>query len=453
MKRAAIFLLLLTGIMISLHITGIAETNTDTTFLSVTSYGAAGDGVTDDAAALLRALADATAHTGIVELQISPGSYLISKTLEINMNKCSQLIIKGRVVNGKLPQIFSARFITILHVFSYYWLPKGNLIISHLAIKGNNPPYSPLHPYFDKPSFCSGIRVENLKEVNISNNQISNIYGDGISVGYSNINVKDLSNRYNNVKIANNQILNCWGAHPTPGKNKVFDDYGDGIYTNSIKKGSIIGNRIVNDLSITKQLGRAGIVLEFNDEDCLVKDNYVFGYDRNIHIEGDIGGQTIENNTLEGSDFGILVYDIPTVISKPDKIIGNNISNKGIPAHNSYRKIRNSEERCLLSFFAKNDCREKTEIVNNQFTIYSGYDYKFSSIVRFLATGLIIRGNTFSSDLSPASRKGVNFYLPVDSLVDNQFRNVNIHFAKQSTDQVIKNNRTVGNVITNMRLK
>jgi len=418
----------------------------DTTFISVSSFGSKGNGKADDAAALLKCLDWATQNKGIVVVRIPYGIYLISRSLKFNINDCRQLIIRGQARNGNKPLIISNNFITIFDVYSYYWAPKGSLTISGLAIQGDNVPFSPAHPYFNKPSFCSGIRILNLKYATILNNEIRNIYGNGISIGYSNINLKNLNNRYDRVTIGNNSIVNCWGLHPEK------DDYGDGIYTNSMKNALIYNNRIINNLKKTKQFGRAGLVLEYNDENCIVSNNYIFGYDRGIHIESDIGGHIIRNNILEGSDFGILIYDVPAVMNKPIQIISNKISNRGLPFHNGFRRIRNSEERCLLSFFAKEGCRKGSEIIFNQFEIDSGYDYKYSSVARFLASGIIVKDNAFISHLPLPIRKTVNIYLPVDSLVGNTFNNVNVSCTNPEQQHAVRNNKVINEVKTNLKL-
>lgn len=423
----------------------------DTSFLSASLFGAKGNGKSDDTGPLLLCFDSATRQKGIVVVTIPYGIYKISKTLICNIGHCSQLIIRGLSRNGKKPLIESDKFITILEIYSYYWSPKGKVTISGLSIKGNNLPFSSTHPYYDKPAFCSGIHLLNLKDVKVVNNEVNNIYGNGIFINYSNLNLNDLNNRFDLVIVAENEVLNCWGLHPTQSKNGTFDDYGDGIYINSAKKGQIYNNEIINNIRETRQFGRAGLVLETNDEDCQVRNNYIEGYDRNIHLEGDIGGHIIANNTLEDSDFGILIYDVPTIKIKPIKIISNKISNKGLFSSYPVVRIRNSDERCLLSFYAKDGCRNGSEILDNQFEIDSSYAYKFSAVTRFLATGLIIKGNDFISDTR--ERKSVNFYLPVDSIVANRFKNVDVHFAKQWSGQVINSNKLLGLVRTNIHLQ
>lgn len=432
----------------------MAQTKADTSHFNVSKYGTKADGSTNDLPALLKCFTEATKQKGTVVVEIPYGRYNIDQELKINTANCDLLIIKGIPSNGKLPEISSKKFTSILQVFSYYWAPKGAVEISNIAVRGNNVPYSASHPYYDKPASCNGISIINLKKVNIHDNTVKDIYGNGILVAYSNIS-KDLNNRYDYVEIADNNVSNCWGLHPTKSSTGTVDDYGDGIYTNSIKKGRIINNKVVNDITQTKQFGRVGIDLEFYDEDCEVSKNYIFGYDRNIHLEGDIGGHMIHDNKLEGSDFGILVYSSPSLRNKPVTITSNYISNKGLPRNNKLTRVRNSEERCLLSFYATGGCRAGSKIDSNEFMIDPNSDYKFTSIVRFLEKNLKVEGNNFSSQLPVSVRKSINFFYPVESIQNNTFNNVDLNF-KSPGNQVVNNqnkgNKTLNKVNSNIKV-
>jgi len=422
---------------------GQATERADTTVLSVKDFGASGTGTKDDAPALIKCLTTATQHAGPVVVKIPYGVYKISRSLKVDMNKCNSLTIIGIPQDHKLPEIKTDQFINLLEVYSHDWAPKGKVTIRNLSLVGNNPPYSANHPYYDKPAFRTGISVLNLKQADISDNYVSNVYGNGIGVTYSSGLFKNLKNRYTRVVIKNNHVLNCWGLHPTKVANKSHDDYGDGIYTNCVKNGIIAGNQVINDLNVTKQFGRGGITLEYNDEDCQVLNNHVSGYDRNIHLEQDIGGHLIKGNTLEGSDFGILVYDVPKAQNKPIRIVDNTITNKGLSLNSKVKRVRNSEERCLLSFYAKGNIRKGSKIAGNHFIIDSRYAYPYSSITRFNAQGLIIKNNTFSSNMPPNKMKSVSFLVPVDTLSNNQFRDVHLKLFQGGKGQMISNNKTV----------
>jgi len=427
-------------------ISSFAEARPDTTFYSVKDYGAKGDGRTDDQQPILNCLKAAAAHPGIVVVRIPYGTYLVQGSLKIVVTGCDSLVIRGYPRGGKLPLLKTTSFITLLDISSPSLAPNKKISVENLALKGNNPPFSSAHPYFDKGAFTAGLRISNMKMASVQGNQISDFYGEGIFIGYAG--VGGLSHRFDHIEVANNEVLDCWGLHPTKSPTGGFDDYGDGIYIGNVATGNILNNKIINNLSVTKQIGRAGLVLEYNDEDCLVSSNYISGYDRDIHLEGDVGGHIIAHNTLEGTDFGILVFDTPTDRSKPIKIIDNTITNKGFPRANHYMLIRNSQERCLLSFYAKGECRDGSEIIDNHFVIYPQYAYKFSYIARFIANGLAIKGNTFICKLSPGIRKTVFFNAVIDTLSGNTFDNVDLQVAKNYRGKVIQGNKVTGKVNT-----
>ena len=430
----------------------LASAKVDTTFLSVKDFGARGDGGTDDQPALLQCLKTAANHPGVVVVKVPYGTYLIQETLKVVIGKCDSLIIRGYGQGVRLPLIKTDKFITALDISCPLSAPKGKVSITGLAFKGNNPPYSPSHPYFDKGAFTVGIRIMNMTTAYISHNQVSDFYGEGIYLGYSDAGTAAPRHRFDHVVVSDNDVSNCWGLHATKSASGAHDDYGDGVYLSNVSSGEIYNNKIINNLQQTKQVGRAGLVLEYNVEDCLVKGNYISGYDRDIHLEADVGGHTIENNILEGSDFGILVFDNPAFRSKPIAIIGNKISNKGFPLKNDYTLIRNSQERCLISFYAAGNCRKGSKIINNDFEIDPGFTYKYSYIARFIASGLTVKGNTFSSHLAAGVRKTVFFNAPMDSIVANIFQNVDLHFATKYQKGTVEGNKLVGRVTTNLKM-
>lgn len=435
------------------HMAGFAAAKPDTTFYSVKNYGAKGNGKTDDQQAILSCLKAAAAHPGIIVVRVPYGTYLVQGSLKFVITDCDSLVIRGESIHGKRPLMKTTAFITLLDISSPLSTPKGKVSVEGLALRGNNPPFSSTHPYFDKGAFTVGVRILNMREASVLHNQISNFYGDGIYVGYANASDAKPSHRFDHVEINHNEVIDCWGLHPTKSPAGVFDNYGDGIYTSNLASGSICNNKIINDLNTTKQVGRAGLVLEFNDEDCLVKGNYIFGYDRDMHLEADVGGHLIENNTLEGTDFGILIFNSPAYRSKPIKIISNTISNKGFPSDNHFTLIRNSQERCLLSFYAKGNCRQGSRVMGNHFVIYPGNGYKFSYIARFIADGLTIKGNTFTSELPSGVRKTVFLNAVIDTLVNNTFDNVDLQVATHYQRGVVGGNKVAGKVNSTIKIQ
>lgn len=84
---------------------------------------------------------------------------------------------------------------------------------------------------------------------------------------------------------------------------------GDGILFWAAKNPRVENCVIYNDISYTRWIGRIGIVLEYNTENAVIKNNIIGGYNSNIHIELTYGGHQILDNRLLAAVTGVTLNE------------------------------------------------------------------------------------------------------------------------------------------------
>lgn len=357
--------------------------------LNVKNFGAKGNGVSDDTEAILNCLKEAV-NQKTSTIIIPYGTYKISKSLDVYYTDNS-LTIKGISEKGKKPVIFSTSNLTILSLRGYAFKDnsQGSATIENIKLVGSNVPYSLRHPLINKSKFYYGIYIADKNKAVINNVEVENIYGEGIGIISTDIEMAG-EGRFAFVSVKNSKILNCWGYHPAK------DDYGDGIYITNTQRGEVINNVISNQINITKQFGRGGIVLEWLADNILVEKNVVSGYDRGLHIEGTGGGQQIINNVFTGSDLGIVLYEypIPGHKNRPIIIRGNTVNNDGFMKNTKVDRVR--KPRSMLNFLATDNSRVGSIIENNVFHVNENYQFEGNTIANILSDNLTFRNNVFS---------------------------------------------------------
>ncbi|AQX08202.1 glycosyl hydrolase family 28-related protein [Elizabethkingia ursingii] len=336
--------------------------------LNVKNYGAKGDSITDDSNAFQIAINDAVKNN--MNLYIPMGKYRIDKVLNVNLAVGQNFIIKGDQIKNKKSILFTNKFTGILEIVSSNSFSTGTIRMSNIEFRGNNVPFNNgYHPYVNKEKYVSAIAIYNLEKVYINNIIIRDFYGEGINLNnyiYSNEEPK----YFNYVEIKNTQILDVWGMNHV-NRNGAIDDYGDGIYLANVHNALIENNKIFNNTVFTNYLGRSGLTIEYNCFNILVENNYIKGYDRNIHIEGDQGGHIIQNNTIEGSDIAIYVYSHKNKYrNSPIKILNNILSDKDTPYNKEYiPNMTNGVGRALILFKDFDNAKKGSMINENTFTL------------------------------------------------------------------------------------
>lgn len=423
--------------LLFLCLAGTAQTK-----LSVKDFGANADGKTDDSKAFIDCINKASSQGSAVEVPY--GKYYIANTIKITGSDGNVDISGSPDARGNKPVIFSDRFIDLLVIQGKSNSPKGKVSIKGLDLKGNNVPYSSKHPYYNKPNgFKFGIAIANKKEAIVKNCTVEDVYGQGIQIYNTNFSKTSLDDRFVNVDVSNNEVMNTWGLHPST-NNGAFDEYGDGIYVAVASRGTISDNKIINDVNTTRQVGRAGIVVEYDAENIVIEKNTVKGYDRNVHCENNRGKIEIRDNKLTGSEIGILIVEFCSKFKgQPIEIENNYISNEGIPKIAGLQKVFDPNARALLSIFTQSPCNTVAAVKSNQLyvTRNSGIVNQKLLIDQDLNTDF--DSNTYKSDLK--NKLPIVHKNSVKNVSNESYVNAQVSFtnAKSPVLNKPKNNKLV----------
>jgi len=356
---------------------------------NVRDFGAKGNGTTDDTQAFLNCLKEAVKVNSSIVL-IPYGEYKISEPIDVYYTDKS-LTLKGISKNGKKPTITTGdKNINIISLRGYAFkdASQGSATVENIRLVGGNPPYTNKHPFIHKSKFFYGIYIADKNKAFVNNVEIESIYGEGIGIISTDQQMAG-KGRFEFVSVNNSKIINCWGYNPET------DDYGDGIYIANTQKGEVKNNIIHNNLLVTKQLGRGGIVLEWLADHILIQNNDVKGYDRGIHLEGTCGGQQIINNNFSGSDLGIVLYEYKRSECSPEPVLikENVINNTGFKKSLQVNRVR--KPRSMINFLAKDNSRAGSIIESNTFTIDGNYQFEGNSFANIISDNLIFKNNRF----------------------------------------------------------
>jgi hypothetical protein len=410
--------------------------------ISVRSFGAKGDGVTDDTKAIQNALTKLSRFGGT--LSFDNGTFVISKTLVLKTQKSINLVISG--VNSTVKSKVNMSFFDISNTSGV----NSSIAVRNMRLNGNCDNLCK-NTLFDKDDWAFGLLIQDFKLVTIENNHISNIYGSGIMLKNS-----VLPTSYNSIsyqtkaKIRNNTLINVAGLKPKisyypNGAIKSHDSYGDGIYVSCVKECTISGNTIKQDAKGSKICGRGGIVLEYGTMNCEVVKNIINGYDRNIQVESSQGGHKIRGNTLTGSDLGILIcVSGSTFISNnPVTIDSNIISNSELPLGDTLPKI--ISPRALIYFFGSSPLYANSIVRNNTLEHKNG-QRQGSFIFLSQQANLYVDKNIFKGDATNKSQ--LYFNRGASSFNENTLENLN-YINSDGTVQESKNNVVKGGIYSN----
>ncbi|MBB5647473.1 right-handed parallel beta-helix repeat-containing protein [Pedobacter cryoconitis] len=360
---------------------------------NVKDFGAKGNGIADDYSAIQKCINEALKDQNS-RVVFPAGKYKISKGLIAHYLN-NNFEMTGEIKNNEYPVISCTALMSVLSIRGYLETQAtGTVSISNLNLQGGFGAYhySASNQFINTNNWFCGLSVTDKKSAKIKNVKVSDIYGQGIYISATKQVGIPLTSRFNDVSILNCKVINCWGYNPKA------DDYGDGIYIADVSSAVIKNNLVKNDFSITKQLGRCGIVLEFMAEKCTISNNNIFGYDRGIHLEADYGGHLISQNTIWGTDMGIVLFNNNEIRNYPVKIIDNIVSNNGLPKSTTLKRTRDINaisDRSLMNFVAGDNSRAGSLIEGNTFTVSGDFDYFSNSIVNIKADNLIIRKNKY----------------------------------------------------------
>jgi|ERR1051325_1420426 hypothetical protein len=244
--------------------------------------------------------------------------------------------------------------------------------VYNLEFEGNSIPYSSTHPWFLKSQYPrNAIHALGTLGFTMEDCIIRNQYGAGLVI--ANYFDQDKQNRCEYPVIRRNQIYNTWAWNPG-------DDTGDGIHVWNCNRPLIEDNTIINDLFVTRWIGRVGIVIEHLSEKALVQRNKVFGYDRTVHIECTYGGHIIQNNDFSGSKNHITLNEFCGALTEESSLSSPNLIYKNKLDYNQEQEQINASRNDfgMLSIVGVVDQLRGLRIIENEFTyrLHPSVNYK-----------------------------------------------------------------------------
>ncbi|MEG0553261.1 MAG: hypothetical protein RR533_07010, partial [Carnobacterium sp.] len=249
-------------------------------------FGVIGDGVADDTLALNNLFGYLGEYGGRV---VFTGKYSIKSRLTINFLADVTVYLEGAIGHSfKFEKTENVELNFYDFIYGVSQDGEGTLVYDGLCLDGIKTGTGYGQQLRTQALTC--IKVRDFYAVN---NKIENVYGTGIFASHSS----------GIVSITDNKIYNVWGYNPE------VDSYGDGIYVASgIESPEIKRNRVVRDLTGDAiEVGRCGIVLEFDVRNAQVEQNFVHGYNRAFHIELTKGGHQLKRNYVTGCPISLIM--------------------------------------------------------------------------------------------------------------------------------------------------
>ncbi|MDD1596976.1 right-handed parallel beta-helix repeat-containing protein [Riemerella anatipestifer] len=376
-------------------------------YYNVKDFGAVSDDGKDDWLAFQNCIRVAIKSGNNPVIYVPNGVYNISTKLTFDYLVGSVNFV-GEDVEGKKPilKFLNSNNESLVEARGYLFSPsKGVFNMKNIHIIGNNKPFSLDHPFANKNEWSAAVLVLDKKEVHLDSLIIQNHYGQGIHISTTQQKGINENSRFESVTITNTNIKDVWGHNPQ------LDNYGDAIYLSDVASAIIQQNIIFNNTSTTKQLGRAGIVIEYMSENIKILDNKLLGgYDRPLHIEATYGGHLIENNQFKGSDLGIVLAENLSEKFKPILFKNNLVTNEGLLKQMNLKKSYGSGnfgDRALVFIVTEGDSKKKDiKFIKNTFYLEDKYEYESNSLINNRSLNVSFEYNSFSS----GKRKDLSIY-------------------------------------------
>ncbi|WP_286894788.1 MULTISPECIES: right-handed parallel beta-helix repeat-containing protein [Sphingobacterium] len=364
--------------------------------LNVKDFGAVPNDKKDDIKAFQSCINAAVKIKGKVLIRVPAGTYDLSKELTFDFLD-GDISFIGEVKNGVKPTLQSTSPTHIIWVKGFLFSPsKGSFTIKNLNIVGFNTPYTPTHPKINKDKWYAALLITDKSRATVDQVSISNFYGQGIHISTTATEPAYRTGAFSSVSISNCRITDVWGFNPKK------DDYGDGIYLANVASGNLENNIIANRVRSTKQLGRAGIVLEYMCQNISVKSNSVnMGYDRAIHIENTYGGHKITHNSFKGSDLCMIIAESGKGEYLPVIIDNNTFTNENLPKTNTLIKTYAANsfgDRALIYIITSSNFNtEKFVFQNNNLIVDHNFQYGSNALINNRTKDVRFERNKFEA--------------------------------------------------------
>jgi hypothetical protein len=322
--------------------------------LSVKDFGAVGDGVTDDTAAIQQAFTSAAAFTPKKTVYFPAGTYVINPSTTIDATGCS---IDG---DGQNVSIIKPSALTTAVVGGYQHITfntDSNFTVSNIQIDLTNVVYSVVFPLSQRSYHilaynCTNWAIRNCSFTGISNNHIG-VYANGgnyweitdcyfenlvPSIQYSQaINIQEYSGTH---RVLNN-VMNGTG---------LFSNSGDGLVSNNIAYNIAFGaglafgpfidckNNVITNNHCTGGFGSPDVNATYTagienwGSDSIISGNYCSNNSGSgiSHggYRGVVSGNICLNNGIGGTGLnGISVFSVlaPITTSGSNSVITGNL--------------------------------------------------------------------------------------------------------------------------------
>lgn len=403
--------------------------------VSVKDFGATGDGVTNDTAAIQAAL-NASEYVYVPE-----GVYKIT-TIQLKQERSflfgpgqlSQIYTTPAQTFAAFPlaMITVASTVKEVHLDGLYLEAIGYgtawVVDMGKGYPGNN--------YYPAP--CYGVvtyeqlgAFNNVVVTNITNCRFEQLYGGGVKASGA-------------VNIVGNNFIECTGYKPIHDPGQGFDADGDGIYiTNNGRTGGS-GNYIFGGLVAANRIfatvdGRAGIVCEFNAGAVHITGNDIrYAYERGVHLETngerifEVSSNRIEaQNCILAAGASVKAHDNDLIVfGNTGKIYENlaggftligGCNNSTIYSNRIVGFVSLKNYQAFYSESGALDVRVFANYINGRISLVG------PSRIRFYDNSILYSGNTTLVD-SAFVGGGAEIYFE-----NNEFTNVCIKFNTQAT--------------------
>ncbi|WP_457126080.1 glycosyl hydrolase family 28-related protein [Mucilaginibacter sp. HD30] len=309
------------------HSSNTTITKLKITEVSVLSFGAKGDGISDDSRAIEKALAFCITNNRTCYIPKTTKFYKINSTIRVSINPGQHVkinsngaVIKPLIIptNNTAYNLTSFRehifmsigkqITSIKDVSMFNFSTKTAVSISGITFDGSDMPIKLESASFNTDIFV-GLQILS-EDVNIVNCTFKNIFGYGLRV-----------HNLKNAVVANCTFQNVGGRGATPYAQKIdFDGLGDGVYFALVKSnGSIeVKNCTFNGLKFKNIRSRSAVTFEYST--CPYKITLskltISGFAKCIHVE-EPAPTIITVKKVKMSDFN---FGIANVLNNNTKV-------------------------------------------------------------------------------------------------------------------------------------